>query len=188
MKFFYYLSVLSVVFLVLFGSIIFLSSSKSTYLDTLNYNDIDEIYVLEIIDFLFEGEELTSFTEDEVEHMIDVLGLINLGVIFLVLAVAIFVFSLAYGFYNDNFKFLYYGGLIGLFLNLLIFLIAFFDFNIAFKYFHEIFFKDNWMFPSSYLLIRVFPIEFFVEKSIKIFFTNLFFCVISLVCYYKCTR
>lgn len=97
-----------------------------------------------------------GFKQEEINHLIDVRNFLNALRI-------IFSFSLFFSFLLLPFVKLHkklFFSLILLFIFLLIF--ALINFNFTFDAFHKIFFKQNYKFPSSYLLIQLFPQEFFI--------------------------
>ena len=71
---------------------------------------------------------------------------------------------------HQTMKLLKYGGITSISFAAFIFLSVVFSFNTSFSTFHQIFFpQGNWVFPSNSLLIRTFPIEFFISISRNIF-------------------
>ena len=63
----------------------------------------------------------------------------------------------------------FYGGIFSASGLVILALLSLFNFNVVFTRFHEIFFTTVWQFPPDYLLIQLFPAEFFMDITIKIF-------------------
>lgn len=113
--------------------------------------------------FLNSKYEVSFFNERENLHMNDVSRLIRIGsVVFL----ALFAFFILQSdkLENINFKSSFIAFLI------VIFFVLFF-FQILFSSFHRLFFEEgSWLFPSSSLLIRAFPFDFFVLMTLRALF------------------
>ncbi|MDI3473824.1 MAG: hypothetical protein PWR30_147 [Candidatus Woesearchaeota archaeon] len=113
--------------------------------------------------FLNSKYEVSFFNERENLHMNDVSRLIRIGsVVFL----ALFAFFILQSdkLENINFKSSFIAFLI------VIFFVLFF-FQILFSSFHRLFFEEgSWLFPSSSLLIRAFPFDFFVLMTLRTLF------------------
>lgn len=106
-----------------------------------------------------DGENL-GFREEEINHLIDVK---NLLIIIKFLFFFFFsLFLIFFPFYKIQKKFLFFLTL----LFLLFFLLAAFNFKTSFSLFHKIFFKQNYEFPSSYVLIQIYPEKFFLFSFI----------------------
>ncbi|MEK6853419.1 MAG: DUF1461 domain-containing protein [Nanoarchaeota archaeon] len=72
-----------------------------------------------------------------------------------------------------------YGGIATISAVLMIFLLSLASFNEVFTVFHQLFFpQGNWIFPADSLLIRTFPITFFITISKNIFLLSLFFGIV----------
>ncbi len=61
------------------------------------------------------------------------------------------------------------GGILTLFLSLIFYLIIMKDFDVAFTKFHHIFFRlGNWQFPPDYMLVQLYPAQFWTDIISKI--------------------
>lgn len=112
-----------------------------------------------------------GYTEDEISHMQDVKQVILGANLVFEILVFIIVGSGWYLISSDSWREgLGYGGGSTGGLLLLLLLLVLLDFNDVFTLFHRIFFSQgNWQFGADSLLIRTFPIDFFVGMSVKIF-------------------
>jgi len=106
----------------------------------------------------FKGEELKfNYTEKELVHLEDVKKLINM--LEVILYILIILILLIIFFSKENMFII--SGLITMGIILILFL---FDFNFLFTKFHEILFTNNyWLLESGTLLIKTYPIEFFIK-------------------------
>lgn len=163
---FKYISIFFCVFIFLFGPLVLVSNSLSTY------NEQPKIR-----DFLFFGADLEGFTDNEVSHMEDVRFILNLGSFLLVFAlVFVCIYFVFFGF-EDVVRI---SSIISFCLVLFISFIGIFSFNFAFEVFHLVFFpQGNWMFPLDSKLIGLFPTHYFIEKSIIVLISTLSFIGIS---------
>ena len=76
-------------------------------------------------------------------------------------------------------KLFYYGGVTILVSLGILLLLLIINFNYVFTSFHEIFFpQGNWIFSASSLIIQTFPLDFFINISIKITILTLLIAVI----------
>ncbi|MFT4311334.1 MAG: DUF1461 domain-containing protein [Candidatus Woesearchaeota archaeon] len=168
-------SIFILVFILVLGPLILVSNSLFTYSNQ-----------EEIRDFLFFGEDLEGFTINEVSHMEDVRFLLNLGSFFLTLS---FIFVSLY-FIFRGFDILKTSSLISFVLVFFVGIIGFFNFSFSFEVFHSIFFpQGNWMFPADSKLIELFPVNYFIEKSILVFFLTIsLIFVVYLLSHYKSAR
>ncbi len=131
------------------------------------------------IGYLNNKEELKlDYTQTEISHLEDVKKvMLGLDIFFYLALLAI---TLIWTYCKKDKllaqKLLFYGGIASLVLPLLVLIASLISFNASFTAFHQIFFpQGNWSFPADSLLIRTFPLEFFVGISQKIFLTALFF-------------
>lgn len=106
----------------------------------------------------FKGEELEfDYTEKELIHLEDVKKLINLLEIVLYILIVLIILIM---FLSKENMFII-SGIITIGIVVLLFL---FDFSFLFTKFHEILFtNDYWLLDSNTLLIKTYPIEFFVS-------------------------
>lgn len=162
-------------FLILFGPFILMGHTEQVY-----FFSSDSYEMVEVVNFLFYDEALSSFTYNEASHMQDVKSLLELGK-WLFLASLVVVFLYFYNFKDETL--LKKVGIVGVGFQLVLILLILISFNFVFTWFHKIFFPmGNWSFPMNSLLIQIFPLEFFylaaVIGSLISFFVFLF-------CYYK---
>jgi integral membrane protein (TIGR01906 family) len=127
----------------------------------------------ETIDFLNNKQELNlNYTTNEVSHLEDVKGVMNLiDYLFYFRLIIITLIITYYRKNKDQLKKLFKcGGITTLISIGLILLFVLISFNTTFTIFHQIFFpQGNWLFPIDSLLIQTFPIGFFIGISVKIF-------------------
>jgi uncharacterized membrane protein len=69
-------------------------------------------------------------------------------------------------------KSLFYGGIATVSAVVVLFLAAL-NFDWLFTVFHSLFFRTQWQFPADYLLIQLFPQQFFVSKFLGILLYSL---------------
>tara|TARA_Y100000034_G_scaffold134518_1_gene203168 strand:- start:1226 stop:1780 length:555 start_codon:yes stop_codon:yes gene_type:complete len=125
-----------------------------------NDNFYDDEISDNLLNYFKDKEELKlDYTEIELIHLEDVKGLINtlkIGVYILgILILLIMIFS------KDFSNILLISGLITIGIVILLFLI---DFSFLFTKFHEILFTNNyWLLPPNTLLIKTYPLEFFIN-------------------------
>jgi len=138
-----------------------------------------------IIEF-FNGAELNNtFTTSEKNHLIDVRNLLNIAsIIFSICLLAIIIAII----YNKNeskhiFKKAFlYSGISALIFNLIIIFFTIFSFDSLFISFHELLFpQGNWTFPTSSLLIQLYPEGFFTEIGTIIFVTSIVLAIIFII-------
>jgi len=129
------------------------------------------------IDFLDDKEELKlNYTSNEVSHLEDVKEVMDFtDYLFYAL---LFAITLIITFYKKEKKFLKkllkLGGITTIISVGVIGLFSLISFSSAFSAFHKIFFpQGNWQFATGSLLIRTFPLEFFIAISWKIFLLSL---------------
>lgn len=126
----------------------------------------------------YDCDYLSKFglTKEEISHLIDVKNFLNSLRIFyfLCLFISLILFFLAE--INEKLFFIL------LIIFILFFLFSLLNFDFCFEIFHKIFFVRNYSFPSSNLLIKIFPQKFFILSyilssvfSFVLFFT--FFCL-----------
>lgn len=122
-----------------------------------------------------DAEYIKVFEKDEIEHLIDVKGLIQRCLLVLNLSmvlIGVFILGL---FLIDKVNFLRNLSLSILFGGFFTWIVTFIthlmikDFDKAFVRFHELFFKlGTWDFPSTYKLVILFPKEFWIDIVNKI--------------------
>jgi len=144
-----------------------------------------------ILEYFHGGAELKYFAGDEKSHMENVKSLINImdsiyyaAVIFSIL---IFVY-LYYSLKKDRITFieilaksLLYSSIVCIAFLVIIFLMCVFYFDAAFTLFHLVLFpQGNWTFLATSLLITLFPEQFFMDISLRIFVYAMFQALIFL--------
>ena len=148
----------------------------------------------ETIDFLYQlGELQLNYTANEISHLVDVQKIMQLYDYVFYLSLLIVTILITY--YKRNkkqlLKLFKCGGITAVGFTVIKTLFALFGFNYAFEIFHEILFpQGNWKFPANSLLIKTFPLEFFITLSLKIFFLAIVLgsIFISVVFYYHYVR
>jgi len=168
-----------VIFLANFGLVVF---NESYYVEQFGKNDVyskvpEAENVLENVFGFFKGkEELNSevFKENEISHMMDVKMLINRAFYLLYFLIGLFILLVIVLVKsvkrNKAVKYIGFslvaGGSIVVMVSLILFLL---NFSNIFTNFHLIFFpQGNWVFPSGYVLIKLFPEAFFYDISFRI--------------------
>jgi integral membrane protein (TIGR01906 family) len=135
-----------------------------------------------VLDYLNNKTPLSSeFNGREISHMKDVKNLIIfLMIIYLVLLIVLLcVITLTLLYNKKNFVdflviYLIYGGVFSILITILFSLAVFFGFDFIFNLFHGVFFKSGtWMFSPDDLLIRLFPIKFFMDSAKAIIYSSL---------------
>ena len=135
-----------------------------------------------VLNYLNNKAPLSSeFNEREISHMKDVKNLITflmiIYLIFLIILLGVITITLLYNrknFVNFLIIYLIYGGVFSILITLLFSLLIFFGFNFIFNLFHGIFFKSRtWMFSPDDLLIKLFPIGFFMNSTKAIIYSSL---------------
>jgi hypothetical protein len=125
----------------------------------------------DLIYFLNEDADtsyISSFREVEQEHLIEVRDVMNMFFYILYFFLIIAVLSIALLF-RDKKNLLenlgasfFYGCLVSAAV-LIVFSFFALGFSTVFTYFHYLFFKTQWQFPSNYLLVTLFPSQFFFD-------------------------
>jgi len=140
-----------------------------------------------VLNFLKNKEELNPevFKEEEIEHMKDVRTLIKrifylfYFLIFLFIVLLIFLIKTS----KKPLKYIGFilisGSSIIIILSLLLYLA---NFSNLFTNFHLVFFpQGNWMFPSDYMLIKLFSESFFYDISFRIIRNSLVSAVLLVI-------
>lgn len=117
-----------------------------------------------------------GFKEEEILHLVDVKNFLNwLRIIYFF---CLFSFLILSRFTSLNKKLFF----ILVIFFVLLFLFSLLNFNFMFEIFHKIFFKKNYSFPLSSLLIQIFPEKFFVVCFfISSIFSFIFFVIVIYV-------
>jgi integral membrane protein (TIGR01906 family) len=142
-----------------------------------------------IMDYFRGRAELQYFTEDEKSHMSDVRHLLDLMRIIYYSAIAVSIALFIYLYItlkNDSGVFirilaksLLYSSIACIAFLAIVLIMCVFYFDATFTLFHLIFFpQGNWMFASSSLLITLFPEQFFMDMSLRIFIYAMFQSII----------
>ena len=125
-----------------------------------------------------EIKQLTIFAPEEQAHLEDVHNLVSwlkaLSIGALVLLICLMIRLSTLKDFKDNLRrILFYGGIVTLAVLAIIFILSL-SFNVFFDSFHRILFpQGNYTFPSSSLLIKMFPQGFFIDYARKMFFHTL---------------
>jgi len=158
------------------------------------YKDIGVIGVRNTVDSLInyltsenteisKVEGLKAFSSEEQAHLEDVHRIIRavkiMSIAFaVILAFIIIRLSMLKDFKISLQRIIFYGGVSALAVLLIIFLLSL-NFSSFFEGFHKLLFpQGNYSFPSSYLLIKLFPEAFFRDFARKMFFHT---AVLSLI-------
>ena len=162
-------------------------SSNETQAMTMAQNITDNIF-----DYFHGKAELNYFDAKEVSHMQDVKNLIALMDMMYYLSAIIFVcifFYIYIQFNKDIMKFLektysmiIYGAIAAMVFLVLFFIITVFYFEPFFIMFHLLFFpQGNWVFAPTSLLITIFPEQFFIDITLRIFVFALVQAIVFLI-------
>jgi integral membrane protein (TIGR01906 family) len=112
---------------------------------------------------------ISSFEQVEQEHLLEVrkimhifFGLFNLSLIFYLVSIWLLFYIDKKNIIKNLGISLFYGGIAAVSV-VILFLLLSLNFDMLFFLFHKLFFQTQWQFPPDYLLIRLFPQEFFVN-------------------------
>ncbi len=142
------------------------SFGNKTYVDSLYFN---------LINYFYQGN-LQGFTDErEISHLADVKSFIKLlEVLFLILLITLIL--LLYSYRNSLSSIFMLSFFMILLFCVLLFLFNFINFNFLFDSFHRLLFiQDSWKFYEGYLLLSLFPQQFFINSLIRILQYSLFF-------------
>ena len=117
-----------------------------------------------------------NFTEDERAHLDDVKQVVQKADYLFYLSLIILLFLVLFNYKNkaEFNRLLKIASITTLIFLGIILIFTLLSFNFSFAIFHSIFFpQGNWQFAADSLLIKTFPLEFFVSLSWKIFVTAL---------------
>lgn len=121
---------------------------------------------------------ISDFNEEEQVHLVEVKDLIHKALKVFYISLLFFVLASAWLFFMDrkNFKFnmglvCFYGGGLSAVLIMIGSLLSLLNFESVFASFHHLFFVTAWRFPADFLLIKLFPQEFFFDVTLKIVLT-----------------
>src|SRR3989344_392194 len=186
------LSFILVILVFLFSSLLVLYDYgfyKTGFIVADSYNNFEDKNYLDktsvnLVNYFVGKEELfNDYTTDEKSHLLDVKILIDrIAILFFVL-VLLFCFIL-FSFNNSNelWKIFFYSSILIIFICLIFVLVSVFNFGNLFDRFHILLFENGtWMFSEDSLLIRMFPIKFFVYGFVRILGYCLTFSLIFLV-------
>jgi len=189
------LSIILIVFILFSASFFLVLIDRSFYDKSFDkYGVYDELGVMGVrstIDYLInyltsentEINEIIGFMPEEKSHLEDVKNIIQwikaLGIASVVLLFAFIMrLSVLKDFKTNIKRILVYGGITTLAVLVIIFVLSI-NFPSFFEVFHKILFpQGNYMFPSHYLLIKLFPQELFKDFARKMFFHT---AILSLV-------
>lgn len=177
--------------LIILGIGLFVATDKAFYLKECQKLATNCENSLLFADYLRSKGSLDSLDLDqrELSHMQDVKNLYNsLEFIFLLLCVFV-ISTLVFLILKDRktyrtfiVYYLYFGGLFTIGILLLIIILSFVSFNFVFEVFHTLFFsKESYVFSDQSILIRLFPLTFFIDALKRIivfsFALSVFFTV-----------
>ncbi|MEW5897090.1 MAG: DUF1461 domain-containing protein [Nanoarchaeota archaeon] len=145
------------------------------------------------IDFLSNKEDFDNkeelkinYTTAELSHLEDVRKVMKVIDYFFYVSLLIVTATLTFHRKNKEKtkKLLKYGGITAVLFVLAVLLFSLVSFDISFTLFHQVFFpQGNWIFPADSLLIRTFPLEFFVKISrsilVQAFLWGMIFILLS---------
>lgn len=138
----------------------------------------------EVVDYLKNGKELTSYSSVEMIHMQDVKRLIDdVNFIFYSLSF-VFILLISYLVYKKErfFKEITKGCLLTILIIFILGLAFYFNFEKLFYYFHIIGFSNNyWMLEEGSLLLKQFPIDFFYNFVFNLLFRSLIIALSVLI-------
>ncbi len=140
---------------------------------------------------LNKGELPKQMTELEKSHMRDVkilvLGSSFVLLFFSLIFLLFIILSRKKKLLDQVWKGLKMSSLISILIIFLLIFLSLFTFDSLFVYFHEIFFpQENWMFPTNYLIIKVFPEELFKNLAISSFIISFFLALfVFFLSFYK---
>ncbi len=151
-------------------------------------------YSMEIVDYFFNSDYYITmrdlngnvipgyFTDEEVQHMIDVKNLVRGAT--LIFAFSVFFFVILFS-YTDKRKVFRTVSFVSLAFIGILFLLSVWNFNAVFIAFHKTFFRNNfWLLPENTKLIEMFPEGFFYDFA-KVWF--ILFAVINGIIYLLAT-
>ncbi|MBU0628675.1 MAG: DUF1461 domain-containing protein [Nanoarchaeota archaeon] len=154
--------------------------------------DVDEINQ-EVLDYIKgKGDSLDTevFEKNEIEHLVDVRGVIAKinsfyywsWLISVVLMVVLFSVNRK-GFVKNIIKVLVYSGLSTIILTLVILALVILKFDSVFTSFHHIFFpQGGWLFNTSDKIVNLYPSGLFYDIAKRIFFSVMVYgCVLILL-------
>lgn len=125
------------------------------------------------------------YTPNEISHLDDVKELVTKIFVFYYLALFSLLISILflYRYFKKELyllfsKIIFYSGILVLVVALLFFI---FNFSGIFERFHELFFKDNYTFPTSSNMIKMFNEDFFRLFAARIFEISIFKALIASV-------
>ncbi|HLC88988.1 MAG TPA: DUF1461 domain-containing protein [Candidatus Nanoarchaeia archaeon] len=129
------------------------------------------------VNYLQNQEELSlNYTAAEVSHLEDVKSVMGITdyLFYFSLLIVTLILTASRKDQEQIKRLLFYGGITTVIVLGMILLFSLTAFDLAFTLFHNLFFpQGNWTFPSDSLLIRTFPLGFFMGMSYKIFLLSL---------------
>ena len=179
--------------LIVLGSSLYLIYNDRFYLKECKKLSTDCNESLDVLKYLENKGTLgNNFNIREISHMNDVKKLIEfITISFLVLSAILISVSLP--FLLDKFKikiylgdYFFYAGIFSFSVILLFSVLSYFKFDLVFNLFHGLLFKSGtWIFSENDLLIKLFPIQFFIDTFFAIItisiFTSVFLMVAGIV-------
>lgn len=175
-KYFIYLESFLIFVIILTLCITIVSSNKGLYPKVKEYNKEEILALDNLVNYLNNNGDLNNnyFNQREIYHMQDVKDILNRVRIILTLSI-ISAIILNYKLNKKQIRAsLIKGSIISIIFTFLISVISLLSFGKFFSIFHKIFFKaGTWLFTSTDMLIRLFPLEFFLWILLRILLINL---------------
>jgi integral membrane protein (TIGR01906 family) len=175
-KYFIYLESFLIFVIILTLCITIVSSNKGLYPKVKEYNKEEILALDNLVNYLNNNGDLNNnyFNQREIYHMQDVKDILNRVRIILTLSI-ISAIILNYKLNKKQIRAsLIKGSIISIIFTFLISVISLLSFGKFFSIFHNIFFKaGTWLFSNTDMLIRLFPLEFFLWILLRILLINL---------------
>jgi len=169
-----WLKVIMILTSIILALFLIISAYKISLLSTKLSADQQKVF-----DFLRNKADLPEdYTTSEKSHLLDVKKVMQKTDYVFYFVFFISAFIIIYYYKNKQMlkEILYYSGFITLTIIVIILLGIIINFNFMFEIFHLLLFpQGNWQFPLESLLIRTFPLDFFVWMGAKLIFFSLVF-------------
>lgn len=161
------------------------------YLD-ISYHGPLKQYAFDALGYVKNGDrsKIEIFTENEISHLNDVRSLVGKTIVINQLSFAsiflIFIYSVHEKKMHDLLKSVFFGGLFLLLITTISLIATTIFFQKFFIEFHKIFFPNgNWSFPSSSMLIILFPENFWFNAAKHLIFLMLIESAILILSFLK---
>jgi len=167
--------------LIILGSSLYLVYNDKFYLNECKKLNTDCSKSLQVLKYLeSKGQLNEEFNLREISHMKDVKKLIDyITIAFLFLIAVLISASLPFLLERINIKkflgdYFLYNGIFSLSVILLFSVLSYLKFDLVFNIFHGLFFKSGtWIFSENDALIKLFPLEFFIDALFFILLTSI---------------